>query len=112
MLFVNSFSLNMLQEVPAELYIEQISLEEAREIIAEELEALPLSGFKSAIGHADTAVILSDMLGIHIPFNRESVTIHPGGEILVAQYSGPRLNEGTTVLPEGASIKWMLISVS
>lgn len=65
----------------------------------------------SCIGHEDTVNILSALLGTTVPFNRQTVMLVPGDELLVAQYVGPRLPEGTKVLPEGARIKFLLVSL-
>lgn len=47
-----------------------------------------------------------------LPANRASVKLEPGEKMIVAQYSGPRLPEGTTALPEGAKIEFILVEVS
>lgn len=60
----------------------------------------------AAIGHADTAKIVSGILGVEIPPARVTVTLGEGDGCLVAQYTGPRLPEGATVLPSGAEIVW------
>ena len=67
---------------------------------------------ESIVGHADTAALFSNILGIHIPVNRVSVIFdQPRTILLVGQYVGPRLPEGTTTLPEGARIDWKLVTV-
>ena len=63
----------------------------------------------SCIGHADTAVILGNILGADLPVNRTSVKLGKHDYILVGQYVGPRLPEGATELPEGATIEWWFI---
>lgn len=103
MTLVNAFSLNMIRESEALIRIKKVSLEEAREIIAE--------GFTSAVGHPDTAAILSDLLGMEVAPNRATITLQRGDKLLVAQYVGPRLPEGTTKLPEGAKIVFYLVEV-
>jgi hypothetical protein len=66
----------------------------------------------SAIGHADTAAVISGILGVQVPVNRVSVKLVPGHDAaIVAQYSGPRLPEGAKVLPDGAEIKWFAVRV-
>jgi hypothetical protein len=65
----------------------------------------------SAVGHADTAAVLSHTLGVPVPVSRVSVTLEAGKEAVVAQFVGPRLPEGATALPEGATIKWFLVRV-
>jgi hypothetical protein len=49
------------------------------------------------------------MLGVSLPACRRSITISPEEAILVAQYTGPRLAEGATALPEGAKIEWFSV---
>jgi hypothetical protein len=64
---------------------------------------------RSIVGHPSTAAIFSDILGVDIPFNRESVKLGDKDILLVGQYIGPRLQEGATQLPEGAKIEWWLV---
>jgi len=64
---------------------------------------------RSIVGHADTARVFSAMLERDIAPNRESVKLKPHQILLVGQYVGPRLPEGATELPEGASIFWWTI---
>ena len=101
MYLLNAFSLNMLAG-NADIHVREVSLDTARNLakIA-----------TSAIGHADTAAVFSDVLGIDVPCNRVSVTLDHCATALVGQYSGPRLPEGATTLPEGATIKWMIVGV-
>ncbi len=105
MLLLNAFSLNMLTTFPASLEIDELTLEEARGLLAE-------TAVESAVGHADTAALFSTVLGLPVPCNRVTVVIDGmrSANVLVGQYSGPRLPEGATTLPEGASIKWLLVS--
>ena len=63
----------------------------------------------SVIGHADTAKVLSSVLGREIAFNRVSYTAEHGDRIYIAQYIGSRLPEGTTELPEGAMFRFYVI---
>ena len=65
----------------------------------------------SVVGHADTAEIMSQILGKEVPFNRVSLQLQRGDKLYVGQYSGPRLPEGATSLPEGASIQWVRVRV-
>ena len=55
----------------------------------------------SAIGHADTAAVLSSILGMEIPMNRVNISIDENTTLYVAQLTGGRLPEGSTTLPEG-----------
>ena len=65
----------------------------------------------SIVGHQDTANLFSNILCMDVPMNRVSVTLEKGDILIVGQYTGPRLPEGTSILPEGASINWMCINV-
>ena len=66
----------------------------------------------SVIGHADTAAVVGGILGREILVNRTTYTVEPGDTLYVAQYSGPRLPEGATTLPEGAMVKFFRIERS
>ena len=98
---LNAFSLNMLS-ADADLLVRQVTVEAAQNVARVAT---------SAVGHADTANVFADVLGIDVPCNRVSVTLNKGDLALVGQYSGPRLPEGATTLPEGATIKWVLVGV-
>ncbi len=70
--------------------------------------------WRSVVGHADTAKLFSDSLGVDVIFNRETValardTMGDYEVLLVGQYIGPRLAEGVSKLPEGAEIKWLFV---
>ena len=105
MIITNAFSLNMLGGAQhAKVEITQISTTYAAEM-------LRTDGVESAIGHTDTASVVSSHLGLEVPAVRSTVTLPPGSTVIVAQYSGPRLPEGATTLPEGASIIYYLVEV-
>lgn len=95
----NAFSLNMVAPT-ATIKVSPLT--------AEEVAVLPL---ESAIGHADTARVVSGLLGIDLAPNRVSISLRPGEKMIVAQYIGPRLPEGATQLPSGARIEFRLVKV-
>ena len=70
----------------------------------------------NAIGHPDTDEVVRTLLeqggvsGLMVG-KRVNVTLQPGQGLLVAQYKGPRLPEGATKLPEGATIEWWLVEL-
>lgn len=67
---------------------------------------------ESAIGHADTATLFSEILNIPLTVNRVSIKLgasEKNTSLLIGQYNGPRLPEGATTLPEGASIDWWIV---
>ena len=65
---------------------------------------------KPCIGHADTAAVIGNYLGVEIPVNRESITLESGDVLYVAQLQGGRLPEGTKTLPEGFKFVWYAVT--
>lgn len=103
MYLCNAFSLQMLSAYPANVQINEVGLEDVIEIRDQLI---------SAIGHADTSAVLSSLLGFSVPTARVNVSLKSGDKIVVAQYVGGRLPEGATVLPEGASFRFLVVSVA
>jgi len=101
---LNSFSANMLADLPVSVVFTELS---AAEATAE----LQRQGFVSAVGHDDTAIIMTRILGVYVPCSRSTVLLRRGDKALIGQYSGPRLSEGTTTLPSEAAIKWILVDI-
>lgn len=64
----------------------------------EEFDEALKGDFINCMGHDDVA----HMVGLEK--NRISISLRDGDVIFIAQYIGPRLEEGTTVLPDGAKI--------
>lgn len=69
-------------------------------------------GFESAVGHQSTADVFADILDVPVTMKRLSVKLNTFDTLIVGQYSGPRLAEGVTKLPEGAEIQWFVVTVS
>ena len=96
--------------------LSKIGLEPTEENFDAVVEAISGSSavvsLESVIGHADTARLVSDILGVELPANRATVKLQKGEKMIVAQYSGPRLPEGATSLPEGAMIEFVLVEVN
>ena len=101
MFILNAFSLNMLVG-NADIVVREVT---------QKVAASLAPACTSAVGHADTAAVFSSVLGVEIPCNRATVALKDGDTALVGQYSGPRLPEGATSLPEGATIKWLVVGV-
>ena len=101
MFLLNAFSLNMIVG-NADIIVREVSRKVAASLAA---------GCTSAVGHADTAAVFESVLGVPVACNRVSVTLGEGEAALVGQYSGPRLPEGCSALPEGATIKWVVVGV-
>ena len=95
---VNAFSIQMLKKG---------GLVRFEEIDATEVPA----DVVSAVGHADTAAVLSNMLGCEVPMNRMNISLDEDTEIYVAQLVGGRLPEGATTLPEGFSFKFYRVTL-
>ncbi len=75
------------------------------------LNAFSLNMVATAVGHASTAAVFGQQLGTTVPTERATVALVPGDRAFVGQYRGPRLEEGVTTLPTGASIVWYLIEL-
>ena len=71
-----------------------ISLEEARELVWENK-----SNLDSAIGHESTAEIMTKLLGVHIPVNRQTFAQKVGQTALVFKLN-KRPQEGTILSKE------------
>ena len=103
----NAFSLNMISIGGiTNLEVSPTSLSNIREAI----EAA--GGFTSVVGHADTAVVFSNILGLEVPYNRVTFSLGKDDILFVGQHKGARLPEGATSLPEGASIEWARVNIS
>jgi hypothetical protein len=100
--FGNAFSLNMLTSPVNHVRIEEVPVAFARWFA---------SKARSVVGHADTAAVISDTLGVDVACNRATVWLGNHDEMVVAQYSGPRLSEGATSLPKGATIRYLWVVV-
>ena len=95
---VNAFSIQMLKKG---------GLVRFEEIDATEVPA----DVVSAVGHADTANVLTNMLGFEVPMNRINISLDENTELYVAQLMGGRLPEGSSTLPEGFSFKFYRVTV-
>lgn len=95
----NAFSMNMVS-------VEDFTLIRARKVSPTDVPQNAIS----AIGHADTARIVSGILGYEVPANRMNVSLEKDDVLFVAQYKGPRLPEGATQLPEGATLEFLEIT--
>lgn len=108
LIVTNAFSLNMLAVNSASTAVQVHPISKAR--ARQALDAYEETS--SAVGHADTAKVFSAELGVEIPFVRSTIQLWPDDDrLLVGQYKGPRLPEGATTLPEGATIEWFIIEV-
>ncbi len=95
----NAFSLTMLP-------IEAMNIVRVKKINPNDVSA----DVESAIGHVDTAKVVSNILGFEVKPNRVSIKMSESDVLYVAQYTGPRLPEGATTLPEGASLEFFEVT--
>ena len=99
----NAFSLGML-EGSTSLHFSKTTVGDARALVSR------ADSVRSVVGHADTAAVMSAELGFPVGFNRETYKMGGRDWLIVGQYTGPRLPEGATALPPGATIQWWLVS--
>ncbi len=102
----NAFSLKML---PREKTSKLIVIPSAQEEVKGILQRSP---FKSIIGHEGNAQLLSDLLGVEVPVNRETFTLTSEVTLLVGMPSGGRLPEGRVLSKEeleAIQLDWFIV---
>lgn len=100
----NAFSIQMISSLnEASVSFKKIGIEQTKNLLNGEID--------SYIGHADTAAVIGNLLGMKIPAQRRFGTLMPGEVSLVAQVVGGRLPEGCMTLPEGMSIQFFQVTV-
>ena len=105
MKLLNAFSLAMLPQLSGvSVSVTEITLAQA--------QGLAEQGLQSYVGHAAACSLFTALLGVPVAENRVSSKLACGEVALVGQYTGPRLPEGATTLPEGAAIAWCLVRVT
>lgn len=110
-ILANAFSLQMITSI-----IEDTPLVQFRAMELDEVkDVVEFAGTRgiltNAIGHADTAHIVGNMIGATLVPNRINVALDENTTIIVAQVIGGRLPEGCTTLPEGTKIKFIEVSL-
>lgn len=98
-MLINAFPLQIVADGSV-LSVRAASHDEARAALA----------IGSAVGHADTAAVLSAILGVPVPVARVTLPTSAEGDVVVAQYSGSRLPEGATALPPGARLDFRRVA--
>ena len=97
----NAFSLQMLN----------LTEDASIEVTPVTKEEVARSGFQSVVGHQDTASALTALLGVEVPMNRVSIRLFNADILYVAQVTGGRLPEGTTVLPPGRGFAFVKVVI-
>lgn len=101
MILTNAFSLQMLTNIPATITVEEV-------VPSKEM----LESCDNSLGHKDICDLLNGMFGTSLAPNRKSDKLSDGDTVLVAQYIGSRLPEGAITLPEGATLKFLKVTVN
>ena len=94
----NSFSLQMLPSFDAVISARPVS------------PVYVPNNFISCVGHEDTARVISNMLDTEVPLNRTPIKLDWGDELYVAQFTGGRLPEGVSELPEGVKLQFVRVT--
>lgn len=98
-ILVNAFALSMLP-------LEAMNIIRVKKINPDEVP----TDVESAVGHESTAKVVSNILGFEVKPKRVSIKLTESDVLYVAQYTGPRLPEGATTLPEGASLEFVEVT--
>ena len=102
----NALSLQMFDlSQSTDLHIFPMSIGSVREFSRDGIK------FESAIGHPDTAAVVSDLVGQEVEARRISIKLTDDDMLIVAQLVGGRLPEGATRLPDGFELKFFGVSI-
>jgi len=80
----NAFSLSMVNP-PEKIIVYEEKPENIKQMIQ--------NGFESAVGHESTAKLLSQLLSVNVPVNRQEIKLKYGDKLIVFQLM-QRLSEG------------------
>lgn len=98
---VNAFSLNMVASLAGNfsIHFEPIAPADIPRDV------------QSGLGHDDIVYFVNQATGLNLEKNRCNNEFTHGDVFYIAQYIGPRLAEGSTTLPEDATIKYFKVTV-
>jgi hypothetical protein len=91
-------------DTPLRIRVESLSLDEAREWV-HSIEC------KTCLANTVTATIIYSLLEVADLEHRDEFEFSEHDSILVAQYPGSRLPDGTKALPTGTTISWILVTI-
>ena len=97
----NAFSFNMISQSEGNLRFEEIPAEKVKTVLGDE--------FVNACGHS--CELINSLTGLTLVKNRINNSLVPGDTLVVCQYVGPRLAEGATSLPDGATMKFLKVTL-
>lgn len=107
---MNAFSFNMMpSSCKGDIFYQEVTRAQAIFKIARNLEDLSFM-----ITTEDIANVLSHELGTEIKGGKEhrcSVSLQNGDKVLVCQYSGSRLPEGSKRLPPNANVRYFWLEL-
>ena len=103
----NAFSINML--VGSQHVVFTPIHESAAKVTCQ--VALSHRNLVNAVGHPSTDLLLRTSWPFLPEGQRINVTLEAHDQLIVAQYQGPRLREGETILPDGAMISWWRVDI-
>ncbi len=103
LIFSDAVSLQVL-DGDCDISIRNINVEVVKDI----LKNRP---FLSGVSHPETASFLSKFLGVEIPCNKIDMNLITGDNFIVAQAIGGQLSEDATTLPEGVTIKFIMVTI-
>lgn len=104
MIVSNIFSFGMLDESKSVLFVEEVSLDSARQLVSSQ----PIT---SIVMHKGTAAVFSTLLKTEIKQTRSHVYLKDGESMLIGVHRGVRISDDDIYLPDGAAIKWFYVSV-
>ena len=109
---LNSVSLNMLAEGASGFRItSKLDVIEQDIGYANGLDMVHWNHIDSYIGHQDLCDVIAHRYGVKLACNRASASLEKGEKVLVIQYLGQRLPEGSKELPEGSTINFLIVEV-
>lgn len=103
----NAFSLQMLDADDCRVRVRTVAALDVVRLLDDESVS-----WQSCVGHADTAAVFSNLLGMKVSCKRKNVSLAPGDVLIVGQLTGGRLPEGATSLPEGFQIVWKRVELA
>jgi ActR/RegA family two-component response regulator len=101
----NALSISMFEEgARLDIALEPVHAADIADLLA-------LRGFTSVVGHADTADVLSEILGTKVAHARVDLRLETGDVLYVAQLRNGRLAEGAKTLPPGARFSFCRVRI-